>query len=56
VGERAVADNYSTAVIEDGASQSSTPAATATAVATSSKTASVSGFAVRINVGAYAEA
>ena len=53
---RAVADHNCTALIEDGASQSSSPTATATAVATSSETARVSGFAVRINLGADAEA
>jgi len=56
VGESAVADNHRTVVIEDGPSQSSTPAATATAIASSSEAARVSGFAVQINVGAYAEA
>ena len=56
MGERAVADDNRTAVIEDGASESSTPTATATAVTTSSERARVSGSAVRINVGADAEA
>lgn len=56
VGERAVADHNCAALIEDGTSQSSTPTATATAVASSSETARESGFAVLINLGAYAEA
>ena len=56
MGEGAVADKNRTALIEDGASESSTPTATATAVATSSERASVSGSAVQINVGANAEA
>ena len=55
-GEGAVADDYRTALIEDGASESSASTATATAVTASSETASVPGFAVRINVGADAEA